>query len=352
MLFRRRGLRKRTGKVVLFGATSPVGQPLSLLLKLCPHVAELVCCATALDRPQVAVADVAADLSHMDTDARVLCALKTSEWPAALHDANLVLVCCGDSFDPLCEDRDIALATTAPAVAPIMRAIAESKCKGSVALVSSPVNALLPYCAELLKKEGRFDPRKMFGVTTLDVVRTRCLVADALGKNPFDISIPVVGGRGGVTACPLIAQTDLPVSMDDVVQITGKVQQYGAPFEHACESEGDATLPATEAAPPASLGLAQAAYEFAVSLLKAQRGDFGITECAYVESTMRPETPFFSSRVRLGEEGVEAIPPMGRLTTFEHDLVEAAVPQLVKDIEAGVAFAQRTPSSLAEQPVR
>lgn len=345
MVFWRRTPAKKFGKVVLFGATSPVGLPLSLLLKLCPHVTELVCCSTALDNAAMPAAGVAVDLSQVDTDARVRYALDMNDWPAALHDANVVLVCSGASFDPLRADRDIALATTAPAATPVMAAIAASKCTAAIGVVSSPVNALVPYCAELLKREGRFDPRKLFGVTTLDVIRARRLVAEATGKNPYDINIPVVGGRGGITACPLIAQTGLDMSIGDIMHITHEVQMYGAPFETAREKEGGGTSLTTEVAPPVSLGLAQASYEFAVSLLKAQRGDYGIIECSYVESTMRPEVPFFSSRVRLGAEGVEELLPMRPLTMFENDIIEAAIPELVKDVEAGVAYASKPPAA-------
>lgn len=79
-----------------------------------------------------------------------------------------------------------------------------------------------------------------------------------------------------------------------------------------------------------------ACYEFGMSVLKAMRGDFGITECAFIESTARVETPYFGSRVVLGAEGVERILHHGPLSHFEHEIVERAVPEIVKDVEAGV----------------
>lgn len=39
---------------MLYGANSPVGQKISLLLKLSPHISEVVCCSTAIDELYVA----------------------------------------------------------------------------------------------------------------------------------------------------------------------------------------------------------------------------------------------------------------------------------------------------------
>ncbi|EPY27222.1 malate dehydrogenase [Strigomonas culicis] len=337
VFFFRKKAEKKLGKVVVFGATTAVGQPLALLLKMCPHVRELVCCNTALDGP-VPTVGVAADISHMDTDAQVRYAQDVNDWPAALHEAQLVLVCSGANFDVLREHRDAALQATAPAMETVMRAVATGAPSAAIGIVSSPVNALTPLCAEYLRRENKFDPRKLFGVTTLDVIRARRLVAKALAKNPYDVNVPVVGGRGGATACPLVAQTGLRLADEEIMHITMEVQQYGSPFSEGRRSES--TSLTTAVAPPVALGTAYAAYEFAVSVLKAQRGDYGIVECALVESTMRPETPFFSSRVELGAEGVERILPMGRLTAFEEKLIDDAVAELVKDVEAGMAYAK------------
>lgn len=38
-------------------------------------------------------------------------------------------------------------------------------------MISNPVNSTVPIAAEILKKAGVFNPNKLFGVTTLDVVR-------------------------------------------------------------------------------------------------------------------------------------------------------------------------------------
>lgn len=53
-------------------------------------------------------------------------------------------------------------------------------------MISNPVNSTVPIAAEVFKKAGTYDERKLFGVTTLDVVRAKTFYA---GK----AKVPVAG---------------------------------------------------------------------------------------------------------------------------------------------------------------
>ena len=46
-------------------------------------------------------------------------------------------------------------------------------------IISNPVNSTVPIAAETLKAAGVYDPKKVLGVTTLDVVRANTFVAGA-----------------------------------------------------------------------------------------------------------------------------------------------------------------------------
>lgn len=46
----------------------------------------------------------------------------------------------------------------------------------------------------------------IFGVTTLDVVRSNTFVAEAKGSDVSQTNVPVVGGHSGVTILPLLSQ--------------------------------------------------------------------------------------------------------------------------------------------------
>jgi malate/lactate dehydrogenase len=46
-------------------------------------------------------------------------------------------------------------------------------------IIANPVNSTVPIAAEVLKAAGCFDPKKLMGVTHLDVMRARTFVAAA-----------------------------------------------------------------------------------------------------------------------------------------------------------------------------
>lgn len=85
-----------------------------------------------------------------------------------------------------------------------------------VLIITNPVNSTLPIAVEMLKKHNVFNPAKVFGVTTLDVVRASTFVAHALDlPDPKKLKIPVVGGHSGATILPLLSQCTPPVTLTD-----------------------------------------------------------------------------------------------------------------------------------------
>ena len=62
------------------------------------------------------------------------------------------------------------------------------------------------HTSQVFKRAGTYDPSRLFGVTTLDVVRAEAFVAEAAGVDPKDVSVPVIGGHAGITILPLLSQ--------------------------------------------------------------------------------------------------------------------------------------------------
>lgn len=58
---------------------------------------------------------------------------------------------------------------------------------------------------------GTHDPKKVLGVTKLDVVRAKAFIGQITGTDPREVDIPVVGGHAGVTILPLLSQVPLLV---------------------------------------------------------------------------------------------------------------------------------------------
>jgi malate dehydrogenase len=85
-----------------------------------------------------------------------------------------------------------------------------------VLIITNPVNSTLPIAVETLKKHNVYNPAKIFGVTTLDVIRASTFVAHALNQpDPQKYKIPVVGGHSGATILPLLSQCTPAVTLTD-----------------------------------------------------------------------------------------------------------------------------------------
>jgi malate dehydrogenase len=110
--------------------------------------------------------------------------------------------------------RDDLFKINAGIVKGLIEGIAKYCPKAFILVISNPVNSTVPIAAEVLKNAGVFDPKKLFGVTTLDVVRAETFVAEITGeKNPAKLNIPVIGGHSGETIVPLFSQAKPSVSI-------------------------------------------------------------------------------------------------------------------------------------------
>ncbi|KAJ6396306.1 hypothetical protein OIU77_021354 [Salix suchowensis] len=93
---------------------------------------------------------------------------------------------------------------------------------------------------KFLKKKGVYDPKKLFGVTTLDVVRANTFVALKKNLKLIDVDVPVVGGHAGITILPLLSKTKPSVSFTDeeVQELTVRIQNAGTEVVEAKAGAG------------------------------------------------------------------------------------------------------------------
>jgi len=179
------------------------------------------------------------------------------------------------------------------------------------------VNSTVPICAEVFKSKGVYNPKRLFGVTTLDVVRASRFVSALSSSDPADENITVVGGHSGVTIVPLISQSGhTEITGDKLDTLVNRIQ-FG----------GDEVVKAKDGAGSATLSMAMAGARFAESLLKAAGGQSGVIEPTFVDSPLYKDqgVEFFASKVELGPNGVQAIHPVGKLTTHEQGLLDACL---------------------------
>ncbi|KAF8999810.1 lactate/malate dehydrogenase [Cyathus striatus] len=321
-------------KAVVLGAAGGIGQPLALLLKANPLVTELGL-YDIVNTP-----GVAADLSHISTPAKVEGYLPPDDGlKKTLTGADIVVIPAGVPRKPginagIVRDLATGIATFAP--------------KAFVLVISNPVNSTVPIVAEILKNHNVFDPKRrvlLFGVTTLDVVRSSTFVAEIIGDLSLskEVVVPVVGGHSGVTIVPLLSQSSHPlpagIAPADYEALINRIQ-FG----------GDEVVKAKGGAGSATLSMAYAGAEFAGKILRAAKGEKGIVAPSYVsqeadkegaaalEKELGQDLPYFSSNVELGVNGIVKIHPLGKITEAEQALIKVAVPELVINIQTGVDF--------------
>lgn len=315
---------KRDVKVAVMGASGGIGQPLSLLLKQSPLISEL----SLYDI--VNTPGVAADLSHIDTASKVTGYTGPDQLKDSLKGVEVVVIPAGVPRKPGMT-RDDLFNTNASIVRDLAVAVAEVCPKALVAIISNPVNSTVPIACEALAKAGVFDPKRVFGVTTLDIVRSSAFVGEAKSLDPQKVTVPVIGGHSGITIIPLLSQTKPSVSFSEseAKKLSERIQEAGTEVVKAKAGTGSATL-----------SMAYAGARFTFSLLKALSGQQGIVECSYVRSDIC-NTKYFSSPVLLGKNGVEKVLGFGELNAYEKKLLEAAIPELQKNIKKGEDFVNK-----------
>ena len=307
-------------KVVVLGAAGGIGQALALLLKTdLPAGTELALYDIAPVTP-----GVAADLSHIPTPVSVE-GFSGEDPSPALVNADVVLISAGMARKPGMDRSDL-FNINAGIVENLVSSCADNCPKALIGIITNPVNTTVAIAAEVLKKKGVYDPLRLFGVTTLDVIRSSTFVAEIYDRNPKEISVPVIGGHSGITILPLLSQSGFEFSDEDAASMTKRIQNAGTEVVEAKAGGGSATL---------SMG--QAAAKFGLSLVRALNGEKDVIECTYVEGSGELAR-FFAQPVLLGKNGVEKILSYGSLSEFEQATLNDALETLKSDIKIGEEF--------------
>ncbi|RDW81861.1 putative NAD-dependent malate dehydrogenase [Coleophoma cylindrospora] len=320
-------------KVALLGAAGQIGTPLSLLLKTSPLVDELSL-YDLVHAPGIAI-----DLNHIDTPAKVSGFLPENDGlKKALNGADLVVIPAGIARKPGMT-RDDLFKTNAGVIRDLVTGVATVCPNAFVLIITNPVNSTLPIAVETLKKYYVFNPAKVFGVTTLDVIRASTFVAQALGEpQPQKFKVPVVGGHSGATILPLFSQSEPAVALseDQRDAITYRVQ-FG----------GDEIVKAKAGAGSATTCMAYAGFRFVTSILKAVSGQSGIIEETYLylpgipggkEIAAELGVDYFAVRVEFGAEGATKACPIEVLSAYEKEKLAIAVEELKGNVKKGIEF--------------
>ncbi|CAI7927802.1 unnamed protein product [Closterium sp. NIES-54] len=183
-------------KVAVLGAGGGIGQPLSLLMKSSPLVTDLSLYDVA------GTHGVAADISHICSNAKAKGYLGSDELAGALEGSDLVLIPAGVPRKPGMTRQDL-FNINAGIVKGLCEAISKHCPTAAVGMISNPVNSTVPIAAEVFGKAGTYDPKKLFGITTLDIVRARTFYAEAKGLNA-EVDPAILKKLFGITTLDIV----------------------------------------------------------------------------------------------------------------------------------------------------
>jgi len=329
-------------KVCVCGAAGGIGQPLSLLLKQSLRNGDILSLYDVINTPGVAL-----DLSHICTPVKVESYLGDMKNPRnpevykALKDSDIVVIPAGVPRKPGMS-RDDLFAVNAGIVRDLIEACAISCPKALISIITNPVNSIVPLAAEILKKHGIYDERRLFGVSTLDVVRAQTFVGECKNIDPSSVKIDVVGGHSPQTMVPLLSKVPGVVFSDEEIHaLVTRIRDAGTVVVEAKGGAGSATL-----------SMAFSGARFVMALIAGLRGTNGIVECAYVPVPATTNissawnrwielcgSSFLAVPVELGIQGVERIlEPPDNLSDYEREMLALAMPTLNENIQEGLKF--------------
>merc|ERR1712039_342781 len=293
-------------------------------------------CVFDLTIAMVPAEGVATDLSHIEKKCKVKgFALDKDDKPIdkleeCLTGCDLVLVPAGMPRKPGMTRADL-LGVNAGIAKNIVEACAKFCPDAVLGLIVNPVNSVVPAMCELYKKAG-LDPRKICGVTSLDIVRANKFVHEVTGVPIETIDVPVVGGHAGTTILPLFSQVPAAqtLSADQITAMDKHVQDAGTDVVNAKGGKGSATL-----------SMAYAGAKFGNAVLCGLAG-IETTECAYVarDANEGAQLPYMASKVTFGPNGVKKAHPLGSLNSHEQTRLAECIDQLKGEIEAGLEYAK------------
>ncbi|CAG7922139.1 unnamed protein product [Penicillium olsonii] len=338
------------GKIALIGAAGQIGTPLSLLCKSSDLFDEI----SLYDI--VHVPGIATDLMHIDTRAKVNGYLPDDGGlQKALTGADIVVVTAGIARKPGMT-RDDLFKTNAGIISDIFVEVAQTCPNAISCVVTNPVNSTVPVAAETLRKAGVFGPTRLFGVTTLDVVRASTFAAHALGGNadPKHYKVPVIGGHSGATILPLYSQAEPAVDLSDeeLAQVInceipdGICGIYILTAWAGVQFGGDEIVKSKQGAGSATTCMAYAGFRFVKALVTAQSG-LPVSEEAYIylpgvpggkEIATQLGVDYFAVKVEIGKNGASKALPLGSLSEAEQKLLGIALSDLKANIAIGVSF--------------
>lgn len=328
-------------KATILGAAGGIGQPLSLLLRLNSKIDEL----SLYDI--VNTVGVSADLSHIPTNQIIKGYVpkdreddKTIK--TALSNSDIVIIPAGIPRKPGMT-RDDLFKINAGIVKSLVHQVGISCPNAFICIISNPVNSTVPIAVEELKKLGVYNPKKLFGITTLDNLRLEEFLSNEIKDNKISTNdlyndVITIGGHSGDSIVPIINSWFKNFNNEDYLKLVKRVQFGGDEVVKAKDGKGSATL-----------SMATAAYRFIDNLLDViDSNNKSIKEVAFVKINelntknipdyITDKVEYFSLPIYINKDGIESVVFPENLNNPEIDMIKHAVNKVNIDVTKGFNF--------------
>lgn len=311
-------------KITILGAAGKIGQSVSLLLKMqLPKN-----CILYLYDILPEIYGIVRDLNDIPTKVKVIGCNKTEEIIFAIKEATIILIVAGKSRTPGMNRSDL-LSINGNIIYDLVNIIADNNSNAFIGIVTNPLNITTVIASEVLKSKYIYNPKKLFGITSLDIFRTRAILLNLKNKLlTADIinNIPVIGGHSECTILPLFSQiSNLKFSKEKIQYLTKKIQNSGTKIVKEKKGTGSA-----------SLSMAYAILKFIFSLMHAIQGK-KIIEYAYIQGNNN-FSRFFSQPFILSKNGIKKILPIPKMSNFEKKELKNIIKILNNEVLIGEKF--------------
>ncbi|KAF5280937.1 hypothetical protein FQR65_LT14924 [Abscondita terminalis] len=312
--------------VTVTGVNSRVGQITALVLKQCQYIDQL----NVFDYTEGPYG-TSVDLSHIDTNTKISGFTGLDCLKEAITDADVVVICGGESDKPLQNDRDL-FKKNADYVRNIALHTSEFNSSSIICVSTPPVAAMVPLISEEYKKAEVYNARKIIGITTLGQSRANSIIGEYTQNDPSSIQCPIVGADRMTTIVPVLSQTKIGVKLPKPAQ--------ELLYNQICTAEDDALIKKyTENSGPCIISSAYSASKFVISVVRGLLDIFYGVECAYVRQIGQAGVflPYMTSIIKLGSQGVQSI-HMPHINEAECERLQKVAKTIRKQIKWGESY--------------
>ncbi|KAJ2950481.1 hypothetical protein O0L34_g8725 [Tuta absoluta] len=306
----------RPYRVTLVGGASKLGQTVSYLLRAEPRISTLSVYDTS---PQIH--DVMADLHDIPSDqTNLITIMDPEELYKTLQQTDIVISTDGIADTTQFSQTNDQFSVNATLIHMIAYYLAKLKNMPFIGIATEPINIMLPMAAEIMQRQGLFEPRKLFGLTGEDSLRAQVMYGELHKINPAQCSVPVICGHSSATAVPLLSQATphRPVTTKTAQMFTDGFRQLSQQILNNDD-------------PASRVALAYSALAFTRAIIKTYDMKWKPVVNAFVENNDFG-TDYFAGRMRLTVDGVSEMERYTNLSEFECNLLQNSIKNLRSEL--------------------